>query len=431
MVYEIILLGFYRNTGLMQNTSTAPLSQNDRELGTALDAVVHHSLTTISLGLGLLYILLAAINYYMLPIAVCTVLCPAALVTAALFLALRWALGRWHLPTFWAHPLGVVISLITLGNSLLHLYMLDDPGQTTNQMLIIIGAAYLLLSIRYFLLVTACVWLGWSIVALQATPAPEWQYYGFAMLSATMLGIVIHLVRTRTLRRLEQLRLQNERYNEELEERVAERTAALQNSLNEQAVLLREVHHRVKNNLQIVCSLLDLQVHASRDPALLAPLVESRGRILAMALVHEKLYQSDQLNDIDMSSYLEHLVADVFNASGEWPGHITLEIDAEPLTLDIDRAIPFGLVLHELVSNVLRHAFPACRPGRLQIQIRQKEGQVELQVLDDGVGLPAGFDLGHRQSLGLQLANGLATQLLGRIEVEANTHTCFKLTFPL
>jgi two-component sensor histidine kinase len=415
----------------MQNTSTAPLSQNDRELGTALDAVVHHSLTTISLGLGLLYILLAAINYYMLPIAVCTVLCPAALVTAALFLALRWALGRWHLPTFWAHPLGVVISLITLGNSLLHLYMLDDPGQTTNQMLIIIGAAYLLLSIRYFLLVTACVWLGWSIVALQATPAPEWQYYGFAMLSATMLGIVIHLVRTRTLRRLEQLRLQNERYNEELEERVAERTAALQNSLNEQAVLLREVHHRVKNNLQIVCSLLDLQVHASRDPALLAPLVESRGRILAMALVHEKLYQSDQLNDIDMSSYLEHLVADVFNASGEWPGHITLEIDAEPLTLDIDRAIPFGLVLHELVSNVLRHAFPACRPGRLQIQIRQKEGQVELQVLDDGVGLPADFDLGHRQSLGLQLANGLATQLLGRIEVEANTHTCFKLTFPL
>lgn len=415
----------------MQNTPTASLSQNDPELGTALDAVVRHSLSTISLGLGLLYILLAAINYYMLPMAICTVLCPSALVTATLFLALRWALARWNLPTSWAHPLGVVIALITLGNSLLHLYMLDDPGQTTNQMLIIIGTAYLLLSIRYFLFVTAFVWLGWSIVALQATPAPEWQYYGFAMLSATMLGIVIHLVRTRTLRRLEQLRLQNERYNEELEERVAERTAALQNSLDEQAVLLREVHHRVKNNLQVVCSLLDLQVHASRDPALLAPLSESRGRILSMALVHEKLYQSDQLNHIDMSGYLEHLVTDVFNASGEWPGHITLEVDAEPLILDIDRAIPCGLVLHELVSNALRHAFPEQRPGRLCIQVRQIEGQVELRVVDNGGGLPAGFTLDKPSSLGLQLANGLAAQLLGRIEVDATPDTCFKLTFPL
>ncbi len=415
----------------MQSTPTTPPSQNDRELGTALDMVVLHSLTTISLGLSLLYILLACINYIMLPIAISAVLCPAALVTATLFLLVRWALGRWHLPTPWAHPLGVVIALVTLGNSLLHLYMLDDPGQTTNQMLIIIGVAYLLLSIRYFLFVTTLVWLGWSIVALQATPAPGWQYYGFALLSTTMLGIVIHLVRTRTLRRLEQLRLQNERYNEELEGRVAERTAALQSSLDEQAVLLREVHHRVKNNLQIVCSLLDLQVHANRDPALLTPLVESRGRILSMALVHEKLYQSDQLNQIDMSSYLEHLVADVFNASGEWPSHIALRVDAEALELDIDRAIPCGLVLHELVSNALRHAFPEQKPGHLQIQVRQKERQVELRVIDDGIGLPVGFDLSRCRSLGLQLTNGLAAQLLGRIQVDAGPHTCFKLTFPL
>jgi len=415
----------------MQSTPTSALSQNDPKLGTALDAVVQHSLTTISLGLGLLYILLACIHYMVLPAAICAVICPVALVTAMLFLALRWALGHWDLPNSWAHPLGTVIALVTLGNSLLHLYMLDDPGQTTNQILIIIGVAYLFLSIRYVLFVTAAVWLGWSAVALQATPAPEWQHYGFALLSATMLGIVIHLVRTRTLKRLEQLRLQNERYNEELEERVAERTAALQNSLDEKEVLLREVHHRVKNNLQIVCSLLDLQVHASSDPILLTPLIESRGRILSMALVHEKLYQSDQLNQIDMSSYLEHLVTDVFNTSGEWPGHISLEIDIEALELDIDRAIPCGLVLHELVSNALRHAFPDKGSGRLLIQVRQTEGQIQLQVVDDGIGLPENFDLNQSRSLGLQLAKGLATQLLGRIEVDPNNQTCFKLTFPL
>ncbi|MFT5086448.1 MAG: two-component sensor histidine kinase [Candidatus Latescibacterota bacterium] len=415
----------------MQSTSTSSLSQNDSDLDTALDAVVRHSLTTISLGLGLLYILLACIHYVVLPAAIYAVICPVALVTATFFLALRWALGHWKPSSAWAHPLGTVIALITLGNSLLHLYMLDDPGQTTNQILIIIGVAYLLLSIRYFLFVTAIVWLGWSAVALQATPAPEWQHYGFALLSATMLGIVIHLVRTRTIRRLEQLRLQNERYNEELEERVAERTAALQNLLDEKEVLLREVHHRVKNNLQVVCSLLDLQVHASSDLVLLTPLIESRGRILAMALVHEKLYQSDHLNQIDMSSYLEHLVTDVFNASGEWPGHITLKIDAEELELDIDRAIPCGLVLHELVSNALRHAYPNKSPGHLLIQMRQIEGQMELQVVDDGIGLPEDFNLSQATSLGLQLTRGLAAQLLGRIEVDANNQTCFKLTFPL
>jgi two-component sensor histidine kinase len=132
-----------------------------------------------------------------------------------------------------------------------------------------------------------------------------------------------------------------------------------------------------------------------------------------------------------MSSYLEHLVTDVFNASGEWPGHITLKIDAEGLELDIDRAIPCGLVLHELVSNALRHAYPNKSPGHLLIQMRQIEGQMELQVVDDGIGLPEDFNLSQATSLGLQLTRGLAAQLLGRIEVDANNQTCFKLTFPL
>lgn len=404
-------------------------ARSESNLQSALDAVLRHSLKSVSLGVGILYALLGLGHYWVLPAAASAVMTPVAGVTSAAFFALRRLLRSWEPPVRWAHPLGLAIVMVCLGNSLLHLYVLDDPGQTTNQMLIVIGASYLFLSLYYVLSTIALVWIGWASIASYASPSAEWQHYGFALLSTTVIGIVIHLVRTRTLRRLEQLRMQNERHKEELEQRVVERTTQLQRSLDEQQVLLREVHHRVKNNLQVVCSLLDLESRAETDAAVSTTLVESRGRILTMALVHENLYQADELSHIDMGTYFQHMVADVFNAHGEWPQQVSLQVDADGVQLDIDRAVPCGLIVHELVSNALRHGFPDGRKGHLQIALRADGDRVMLEVNDDGVGLPASFDLKRCSSLGIQLVRVLSRQLRGELVVKSEGGTQFALGF--
>ena len=405
-------------------------SQSESNVQSALDAVLQHSLKSILLGVGILYALLALGHYWVLPAAASSIMTPVAATTSAAFFVLRWVLRSWELPVRWAHPLGLVIVMVCLGNSLLHLYVLDDPGQTTNQMLIVIGASYLFLSLYYVLSTIALVWMGWAVIASYASPAAEWQHYGFALLSTTAIGIVMHFVRTRTLRRLEQLRIQNERHKDELEQRVVERTKQLQRSLDEQHVLLREVHHRVKNNLQVVCSLLDLASQSESEAAVSTTLVESRGRILTMALVHENLYQADELSHIDMSIYFQHMVADVFNAHGEWPQQVALQVDAEDVQLDIDRAVPCGLVVHELVANALRHGFPNDRKGLLQIALRADDDHIVLEVNDDGVGLPAPFDLQRSTSLGMQLVRVLSRQLRGELSVKNEGGTQFVLAFP-
>ncbi len=414
----------------MQYSVASRRSQSESKLQSALDAVLQHSLKSVSLGVGILYALLALGHYWVLPSAASEIMTPVAGVTSAVFFVLRWSLRSWEPPVRWAHPLGLAIVMVCLGNSLLHLYVLDDPGQTTNQMLIVIGASYLFLSLYYVLSTIASVWVGWAVIASYASPDVEWQHYGFALLSTTIIGLIMHVVRTRTLRRLEQLRMQNERHKDELEQRVVERTKQLQGSLDEQHVLLREVHHRVKNNLQVVCSLLDLELRAEPDAAVSTILVESRGRILTMALVHENLYQADELSHIDMNIYFRHMVADVFNAHGEWPQEVSLQIDADAVQLDIDRAVPCGLVVHELVANALRHGFPDDRKGHLRIALRASGDQVTLEVNDDGVGLPASFDLRRCSSLGMQLVRVLSRQLRGEPILNSEGGTQFALTFP-
>jgi PAS domain S-box-containing protein len=201
-------------------------------------------------------------------------------------------------------------------------------------------------------------------------------------------------------------------------------------SLREKEVLLKEIHHRVKNNLQVISSLLSLQARHVQDQQVIGVLQESRQRIRSMALVHEKLYQSQDLTRIDFAEYLRSLTSYLFRSYELTPRLVSLEIAADDVFLGIDTAIPCGLLVSELISNALKHAFPEGRGGEVLVAIRSGEdGQLTLTVSDDGVGFPEDLDLGDTRSLGLQLVNTLVSQIDGTIELGRDGGTTFRVTF--
>jgi PAS domain S-box-containing protein len=206
----------------------------------------------------------------------------------------------------------------------------------------------------------------------------------------------------------------------------------LQASLNEKEMLLKEVHHRVKNNLQIVSSLLNLQSTKMNDPSGLAMLQDSQNRVRSMALIHEKLYRSQDLARVDIGEYARHLAAELFRTYRASAQTIMLEVNAaKDIWLGIDQALPVGLILNELVSNSLKHAFPEGRTGRVRIELeRNTSDAVELIVADNGVGLPGDLDFRQTGSLGLQLVMTLVDQLAGTIELDSADGTVFRVTFP-
>ncbi len=204
----------------------------------------------------------------------------------------------------------------------------------------------------------------------------------------------------------------------------------LRDSLAEKEVLLKEVHHRVKNNLQIITTLLDLQFENIRDQHSLHALRESQDRIKAMALVHEKLYQSMDLASIDFAEYIEKLALFLFNSYAVDPEQVTLTVDVGHTPMEIDRAIPCGLIINELVSNALKYAFPAGRKGEITIRLRcGDDGRIQLTVADNGIGLPPGLDFRDTETLGLQLVNMLTKQLNGEITLLLKEGAAFTIRF--
>jgi two-component sensor histidine kinase len=210
----------------------------------------------------------------------------------------------------------------------------------------------------------------------------------------------------------------------------------LARSLAEKEVLIKEVHHRVKNNLQVVASLLRLQCGATGDPAAAAALAESQRRVEAMAMVHEQLYESENLREIDLARHAHLLLSNVLTSFGADAGRIVPVVDVQgpsgaPIHLGVDQAIPVGLVLNELASNALKHAFPEGRPGSLAIRARAEGGMIRISVVDDGVGLPEGADFRSSKSLGLKIVEILARQLKGSFAAaDIPRGTCLTLTFP-
>ena len=253
---------------------------------------------------------------------------------------------------------------------------------------------------------------------------PFWSQVWFIVLMMTAcLGVVYGI----------QSYISERRYAARLEKQVEERTAQLRESLGEKDLLLKEVHHRVKNNFAVVSSLLNLQANSVEDEKTRACLWVAQYRIRSMALVHEQLYRAENLTGIPFADYIRTLTKSLIRSNGVDGEHISFSLDADDVHLGVDRAIPCGLIVNELVTNALKHAFPDKREGSGTITVgmhRREDGFLELTVRDDGVGLPLGMDVHSGRSLGLHLVFLLAEdQLGGSVEVEREEGTCFRIVF--
>ena len=205
---------------------------------------------------------------------------------------------------------------------------------------------------------------------------------------------------------------------------------AIRASLEEKTVLLKEVHHRVKNNLQIVVSLLNLQAVRVKNPAALDTLQETGNRVRSMALLHETLYRSQNLAQVNFASYIESICGHLFRSYGPKMARVKLERRMEEVSIDLDQAVACGLIINELVSNALKHAFPEGRAGRITVELQTTaQDQVRLRVADDGAGLPAQLDIRQTETLGHQLVFMLAEKLHGAVEVKRDGGTAFCIAF--
>jgi two-component sensor histidine kinase/CHASE2 domain-containing sensor protein len=265
------------------------------------------------------------------------------------------------------------------------------------------------------------------------------------LVGAVLFSIVYDLVRSASeqiqLRRnlAEQKRAEEllQASNAELERRVSERTAELSKAnatltdlVDEKNVLIKEIHHRVKNNLQIISSLLNLQANYIEDPVALHFFHESRSRVRSMALIHEKLYQSNDLAKVDFQDYLKTLTSGL-QASFSGRSHpVQLRVEVDSIMLGVDSAVPCGLIVNELVTNCFKYAF-AERAGEIRVAMKRlPESRLELTVSDDGVGFPKDLDFRNTESLGMQLVTALTDQLEVNVELRNGTGTTFEITFP-
>ncbi len=205
----------------------------------------------------------------------------------------------------------------------------------------------------------------------------------------------------------------------------------LRESLKEKDILLRELHHRVKNNMQVISSLLNLQANHVTDPAAKEMFRDAQRRIRSMALVHEQLYQSANLSRINFASYLKHLSSHLFQSCGVSTHRVHLELETEELELEVNTAIPLGMIFNELLTNSLKHGFPHERSGEIKVILRRVEAsKALLAVADNGIGLPADFSLENSATLGLQIVHTLTNQIRAEIELEPGPGTSFRIIFP-
>lgn len=289
---------------------------------------------------------------------------------------------------------------------------------------------------------------GHTVVAQTMLNRPEGRILTFSLVASPLYdtgGNIIGAIETmRDITRLKETEADLARLNTGLEEMVRDRTKALEDevsvrkqaeaviraSLDEKVLLLREIHHRVNNNLQIIISLTKLQIRTLEDPWMTQVLAEIQNRVRAMSLVHEKLYQSESLSSIDLYDYTRFLATHLFSSYGVDHRRVALRIEIGKIPLDIDTAIPLGLILNELISNTLRHAFPDNRSGTLGISSHLRDGLITLVIKDDGPGLKPGFDWKETESLGFRLINSLVDQLGGTIEKGPDPGTMFIITLP-
>jgi len=204
----------------------------------------------------------------------------------------------------------------------------------------------------------------------------------------------------------------------------------LEESIKEKEVLLKEVHHRVKNNMQVISSILNLQSSYIDDETALSILRESQDRIKSMSFVHESLYQSNTLSEVNFSEYIQNIARNLFHSYGRPQGGLSLDFELEEVFLNLDTSIPCGLIINEIVSNSLKYAFEGRESGVIKIEFSKlSDGKLKLIVSDNGIGLPDNFDIENAESLGLQLVTTLITQVSGVLEIDTTNGTRFNIVF--
>ena len=207
----------------------------------------------------------------------------------------------------------------------------------------------------------------------------------------------------------------------------------LASSLKQKEILLKEIHHRVKNNLLVISSLIDWQSESLEDPHLISVMEDSKKRIQAMALIHEKMYRSDNLSHIELGQYLQDLAVTLYDSLNLDYQRISISFDLDVIFVNIETAIPCGLIVNELISNSLEHGFPDLRKGNISLKLSVNnlldEGKITLIVEDDGIGFPPNFDLNQSDSLGLQLVDLLAQQLDAELAIDHDNGSRFTIIF--
>jgi two-component sensor histidine kinase/integral membrane sensor domain MASE1 len=278
---------------------------------------------------------------------------------------------------------------------------------------------------------------GMGPFAKYATHESLWLLQTFMGLT-TMTALILAAVVTGQRRAEEELRL----LNAELEQRVLTRTAELRHSeeqltvsLKEKEALLKEIHHRVKNNLQIIASLLRLQSDLLTDPAARSLFLDSQRRVRSMAMIHEQLYQDKELTNINFSEYVTNLVSFMRHTYTKTVSNIAVRIEVPPFNFDIEQALPLGLIISELVSNSFKHAFSregGRQTGQLWVKMTQEPSHcLTLEVGDSGRGLPEEVDIEHSPSMGLQLVRSFVLQMNGRLTVQHHPGTIFRILIPV
>ena len=241
--------------------------------------------------------------------------------------------------------------------------------------------------------------------------------------NALIGGVIALLVIITLVYRSERIKT---RKNEEIEEK----NSIIEKSLREKEALLKEIHHRVKNNLQVISSLLNMQSRTTENEEILDAFQQGQSRVRAMSLIHQKLYQTDNLSEIDFQEYTSQLIDQLSTLYAGNKENVTTEVSINEIKLDIDTAIPLGLILNELISNSFKYAFKNVDHGKIKVNMeRLTDGKIQLAISDNGQGLPSDFNLEATKTLGLKLVNILTKQLKGKLTYESTTDSRFIITF--